>query len=530
DGRYTLQASAQIEKDIYEIHDIAKKRPIEWLKENARSGMKIGFDPRLHSYEEIDRWRKALSKNGIELLSEENNPVDKIWADRPASPMAPVRLRDLKFSGKSSAEKRQSIANDLQASGIAAAVIIDPASIAWLLNVRGNDVPNTPIALSSGIICDDSKFIWFIDSRKTNDELTHRLGDQVIYRAPSEFPAALRELGANKTHVRIDESETSYYIVETLKQAGAILDCGVDPCALPKAIKNPVEIDGMRTAHKRDGVALCGFLSWLDNQPRLSDISELTVVDKLESFRSEQDLYCGPSFDTIAGAGKNGAMIHYEPTRETNRALDENSFLLLDSGGQYEDGTTDVTRTIATGSIDEEKKDRFTRVLKGCIALSNIRFPEGTTGAELDVLARQYLWEIGQDYNHGTGHGVGSYLCVHEGPQAISRRNDIALKPGMVLSNEPGYYKENAYGIRTENLQLVIDMPEISEKSRKMLGFETLTLAPIDTRAIAIDMLTTPEKEWLNQYHAKIRETLRPLISDERVLTWLTNATKPIDS
>ncbi len=524
DSRYTLQASQQLASVDFALFDSAETSPSDWLKANTAKGMKIGFDPWLHTANGVERLGKALAQSGAELVPVDSNPIDAIWTDRPAPSTKPIRVHELAYAGKSSAEKRQSLAAELTRGQIDAAVITDPASVAWLLNVRGDDVPHTPLPLSFAILKASGAVAWFVDPRKITGDLDAQLGGDVTRCAPDAFPAALRELGAAHSRVRIDPSEAAHWIVAYLQDSGALLDRGDDPCVLPKACKNATELDGMRNAHRRDGAALTKFLCWLDANVSGGALTELVVEEKLAAFRAANDLYRGPSFGTIAGAGPNGAIVHYRATPESNRALESGSLLLLDSGGQYLDGTTDVTRTVALGEPSADMRDRFTRVLKGHIALASIRFPAGTTGAELDVLARQHLWAVGLDYGHGTGHGVGSYLGVHEGPQGISRRNAVALKPGMVLSNEPGFYKPGAYGIRIENLQTVVALPEVGASERAFLGFEPLTLAPIDRRCIDLALMTAPERAWLNAYHALVREALTPLM-DDTTAAWLREAT-----
>jgi len=521
DGRYTLQAATQVPAALFDIYDSAKKAPSEWLAENLKAGEKLAYDPWLHTDEAVTRLNKALAKSGAVLVSVERNPVDAIWMDRPAPPTEPIEAYDIAYAGRSSADKRAALVADLAKNQLDAAILADPASIAWLLNVRGNDVPNTPLPLSFAILDKAGKVTWFVEPKKIITGLSAHLGTDVTMKPPQDFAQSLDALSGQK--VRIDLAETANWIAERLRQAGAKLDQGDDPSVLPRACKNDVELDGMRNAHRRDGAALASFLAWLDRQPHGS-VSELQAEEKLASFRAAHNMYRGPSFDTIAGAGAHGAIVHYRATEASNAILESGQLFLLDSGGQYLDGTTDVTRTVAVGTPTDEMRDRFTRVLKGHIALASIRFPEGTTGADLDILARQHLWEIGLDFNHGTGHGVGSYLGVHEGPQAISKRNKVALKPGMVVSNEPGYYKAGQYGIRIENLQTVIVLPDLSGE-RPMLGFEPLTLVPVDTRLIDPNLLTDKEKNWLRDYHHRVYAALKPLVSDE-VEPWLARHTQ----
>jgi Xaa-Pro aminopeptidase len=528
DGRYTLQASQQVSTELFQLHDSTVTPPSEWLIQNIVKGAKIGFDPWLHTAEAVERLKKAVVKSEAELVAVERNPVDVIWQDRPKAPTALIYAYDNIYAGKTSADKRAVIAADLKKHNLVAAVISDPASVAWLLNVRGNDVANTPLPLSFAIIYDNGRVKWFVDPAKITGGLELILGAQIDIEHPGQFPHALDRLGSELKAVRIDGTAAASWIVERLRAAKAKLDLGQDPCVFPKACKNSIEIDGMRAAHRRDGAALARFFAWLEANYAKGNLTELIVEEKLSEFRSAHNLYRGPSFDTIAGAGPHGAIVHYRATAKTSQKLETGQIFLLDSGGQYLDGTTDVTRTVILGgNALPEVRDRFTRVLKGHIALASIRFPEGTSGSELDALARQYLWAIGLDYNHGTGHGVGNYLGVHEGPQAISRRNTVALKPGMVVSNEPGFYKNGHYGIRIENLQTVVQILDITTTERKMLGFESLTLVPIDRRLIDIRMLTETERDWLNTYHARVRDAIRPQV-DSETARWLDAATLPL--
>lgn len=527
DGRYTLQAKQQIDSNLFEIYDSSEKAPSQWLEENVKPNMRVGFDPWLHTYDGIDRYKKTLSKKNAELIPVLTNPLDVVWTDRPSPPTAPIFAYDVIFSGKSSRDKRRNIAEQLTKNQLSAAVLTDPSSIAWLLNIRGSDVPNTPLPLSFAILRADASVKWFVHPRKITSGLAAHLGEDVEIEHIEQFLHALDRLAAESNPVHIDPSEAASQIVERLKEARVKLDLGDDPCTLPKACKNSVEVDGMRAAHRRDGAALVKFLCWLESAQTSGNVTELSAEAKLSEFRSEHKMYRGPSFDTIAGVGAHGAIVHYRATHVTNRTLETGQLFLLDSGGQYLDGTTDVTRTLSLGVPTAEMRDRFTRVLKGHIALASIRFPEGTTGGELDVLARQYLWAIGLDYSHGTGHGVGSYLGVHEGPQSISKRSKVPLLPGMVVSNEPGYYKAGEYGIRIENLQVIVPVTELISADRKIFGFESLTLVPIDRRLIENSLLTSSERQWLNSYHAHVRNTLCPLL-DEDAAQWLDAATTEI--
>jgi len=529
DGRYTLQAEAQLPSGLYDLFDISKKTIAAWLCETLRPHMKIGFDPKLHTAKQIERFETAALKNNASLVPFDINLIDTIWTDKPEVEIKPCFLHDAIYTGKAATIKRHDLGEALKKMGLNAAVLTDPSSVAWLLNVRGNDVPFAPLPLSYAILRADGTVEWFVDPRKTTSALESALGLEVSRYPLTELPAALKRLGEARGKILIDTEKSSYYILSLLRQYGATLEIGEDPCALPRACKNKIEIDGARAAHRRDGAAVVKFLCWLDEQAGSGKLTEHDVAEKLEAFRASGSSYRGPSFATIAGSGPNGAIVHYRANKDTARTLDRDSFLLLDSGAQYLDGTTDITRTIPLGTLTNEMKDRYTRVLKGHIAIAALRFPEGTTGADIDVLARQSLWAVGLDYSHGTGHGVGSYLSVHEGPQSISRRSTTALMPGMILSNEPGYYKARYYGIRLENLQYVIDLYEISSPDRKMYGFEPLTLVPFDRRAIVTNLLTPEEVTWIDAYHNRVHKAIRPQL-DEAAGQWLAAATAPLES
>lgn len=524
DGRYTIQARQETDPDLYEHRHLVDEPASKWLAEAVRAGAVIGFDPWLHTPDGIGRLREALEAAGASLLPTEGNPVDAVWADQPAPPVAPVVPHPSRFSGRTPADKRAEVAESLRADRLDAAVLTAPESVAWLLDLRGGDVPFTPLPLGYAILYADGGVDLFMDPVKLTGEARAHLGD-VRMAAPDALLAALDRLAGKA--VRLDRGSAAWAIAERLKAAGAVVKFGDDPCALPRACKNAVELDGMRAAHARDGVALVRFLAWLDGQG--AGLSEIQAADRLEAFRAEGEHFMGLSFPTIAGAGEHGAIVHYRVTPETDRLLADGELFLLDSGAQYLDGTTDVTRTIAIGTPSQEMRRRYTQVLKGHLALARVVFPDGTTGSQLDVLARQFLWADGVDFDHGTGHGVGSYLSVHEGPQRVSKvGNTVALKPGMVLSNEPGYYKTGAFGIRIETLQAVVRVaapPAGAEKT--LLGFETLTLAPLDRRLIAVDLLTAQERAEVDAYHARVRAVIGPrLQTADRV--WLEAATAPL--
>jgi Xaa-Pro aminopeptidase len=535
DGRYTLQVEAEVDKSLYEICHIANQPPGEWIVANLRPGEVLGYDPWLHTAGEVDRLRAAAERAGGTLRPvPDGNPLDEVWASagRPPAPLAPVFPHDLRFAGKSAADKRREVAASLRRDGVDDAVLTAPDSIAWLLNIRGGDVPRTPLPLSFAIVNggdEDGTVDLFIDDRKLVPGLAAHLGNGVAIHPPSALGEALDRLGAAKKKVQADPGSAAVWVLDRLTAAGATLHRAADPCLLPKACKSEAELAGTRAAHRRDGAALTRYLAWLARTAPGGGVTEIAASDRLEAIRREGEHFRDLSFDTISGAGSNGAIVHYRASPKTEKRLEPGTLYLVDSGAQYLDGTTDVTRTVAIGTPTAEMKDRFTRVLKGHIALATCRFPVGTTGSQLDVLARHALWQAGLDFDHGTGHGVGFYLGVHEGPQRISKiGNTQALLPGMIVSNEPGYYKTGAYGIRIENLVVVTtcaDLPEGAE--REMLCFETITLAPIDRHAIEPALLTAAEIAWLDAYHARVRETLTPLV-DAETAAWLREATAPL--
>ena len=525
DGRYTIQIREQVDGELFDIRHISDEPPKDWVAEHLGRGGKLGYDPWLHTERALKVWRKAAEKAGGEMVAVERNPLDAVWADRPPAPAAPIAPHGEEFAGETSTSKRERVAKTLADAGADSAVITAPDSIAWLLNIRGSDVAHTPLPLSFAILYATGRVEWFVDPAKVGPDMAGHLGDEVTVRGADEFEPALWALGNNR--VLADPAGSAALVFERLGKAGAQIIRADDPCQLPKACKNSVEIEGMRAAHRRDGVALTRFLSWLGGQVPKGGVGEIAAADKLQALRFEGEHITDLSFRTISGSGPNGAIVHYSVTPESDRTLGPGELYLVDSGGQYRDGTTDVTRTVAIGEPTAEMRDRFTRVLKGHIAIATVRFPEGTTGSHLDILARQALWRAGLDYDHGTGHGVGSFLGVHEGPQRISKiPNKVALKPGMIVSNEPGYYKTGAYGIRIENLVCVTAV-EIEGAEKPMLGFETLTLAPIDLALVDTALLTPPETEWLNAYHTDVRETLTPLV-DGDTAAWLAEATRAV--
>jgi Xaa-Pro aminopeptidase len=528
DGRYTLQVRDQVDQGVFEIRDLVEGGVPAYLETATGRGQTIGYDPRLHSPDALERLKAAVAKAGAELKPVTPNPLDEAWgAERPAQPSAPVVPHPLKYSGEDSTTKRARIGEALVARNADATVLTAPSSIAWLFNVRGGDVIRSPLPLGQAILKRDGSARLFLDPVKVSPELRAWLGNEVSLETADDLPQALADLRGSR--VLVDPSQSSAWYFEALSKGGAEVLRGEDPCALPRACKNGLEIDGTREAHARDGAALTRFLHWLATEAQTRTVDEIEVVSKLEGFRAATGVLKDLSFDTIAGAASNGAVVHYRPTNRLNKPTESGSLLLVDSGAQYLDGTTDVTRTVAIGEPSREMAERFTLVLKGHLALARVRFPAGTTGSALDALARMALWAHGLDYDHGTGHGVGSYLGVHEGPQRISKLpNFVPLRPGMIVSNEPGYYKEGAYGIRIENLQFVTEASDVPGGERPMLGFETLTLAPIDRGLIVVEMLTPQERAQMDAYHARVLQVIGPRLEEPEVRAWLAEACAPL--
>jgi Xaa-Pro aminopeptidase len=527
DGRYALQVRDQVDTDLFEVRDLVEGGVPAYLQSEAQSGWTIGYDPKLHSPEALERLKSAAAKAGAALKPVAPNPLDAAWgAARPAQPRAPVSPHPTQYSGEDSASKRERVGASLAAVGADAALITSPASAAWLFNIRGGDVIRSPLPLSQAILNADGGARLFLDPAKVTPELPAWLGNGVTLEPPEALAGALADLAGQR--VLVDPGTSSAWFFEALETAGAEVVRAADPTALPRACKNPVEVEGARQAHIRDGAALAKFLRWVATEATATLPDETEVVRRLEGFRDATGALKDLSFDTIAGAASNGAIVHYRPTERLTKRLERGSLLLVDSGAQYLDGTTDVTRTVAIGTPSQEMRERFTLVLRGHLALARVRFPAGTTGSALDALARVPLWAAGLDFDHGTGHGVGSYLGVHEGPQRISKLpNTVALRPGMIVSNEPGYYKEGGYGIRIENLQVVTAASEIDGGERPMLGFETLTLAPIDRALIVTEMLTAEEHAQMDAYHARVLALVGPLV-DADVRTWLEGACAPL--
>jgi Xaa-Pro aminopeptidase len=531
DGRYTLQVRQQVSPTEWSYQSVPETSATQWLEEHAPEGARIGYDPWLHTRDWVKKAKQALASRGAELVPVTRNPIDEIWTDRPEASKAHLVVQPDQYAGKSAAEKRTEIGDWLAKHHADAAVLSALDSIAWAFNIRGADVTHTPVALAYAVVHADGTADLFVASEKIAPDVRQHLGNGVRLHERSEFESALAEL--NGKTVVVDPERAVAAIFEALEKAGAKVVPMRDPTILPKALKNPAEIAGQKAAQTRDGAAISRFLHWIDEEAPKGDVDELTASDRLEALRRENPELRDLSFDSISGAGPNGAIVHYKSSETTNRKLEKGTLYLIDSGGQYVDGTTDITRTVAIGEPTAEMIDRFTRVLKGHIAIATAVFPKGTRGSQLDSFARRPLWEAGLDYAHGTGHGVGSFLAVHEGPQRISPvgsvqpGGDEPLVAGMIISNEPGYYKTGEYGIRIENLVLIVPR-EIEGAEKEMLGFETLTFAPIDRRLIDVQMLDSEELIWLNCYHAHVLAKIGPTLSGGD-LEWLQRACAPIE-
>ena len=520
DGRYRMQVRAQV-ADVFTPVHWPEVKLADWLIEQLPDGGAVGFDPWLHTVDEVAKLREKLGPKAI-TLKPTDNLVDPLWTDRPAPPDAKFTAYPLEFAGESHADKRGRMGKLLADAGQDVAVLTLPDSIAWLLNIRGTDVTCNPVPQAFALLHANARCDLFCRPGKADDVTAH-LGDAVRIRPEAEFAAALAALTGT---IRLDHKSAPQHLAEVM--TGLQVVNAPDPCILPKARKNPVEIAGSQAAHVRDAVAMVQFLCWLDAEAPKGGLTEIDVVTALEGFRRATNALRDISFETICGAGPHGAIVHYRVTTDTNRPVNPGELLLVDSGGQYLDGTTDITRTVAVGPIPPDAAACYTRVLQGVIAISRARFPRGVGGQHLDALARFPLWTAGMDYDHGTGHGVGAYLSVHEGPAGISRRSDVALDPGMILSNEPGYYREGAFGIRIENLIVVREAPAIpGGDDRKMLDFETLTWVPLDRRLIDPDLLSAPERAWVDTYHAGVLAKIGPKV-DGAVLAWLTAACAPL--
>ncbi len=523
DGRYTTQVAQQTDPALWERRHVTEAPPAPWLLEHAK-GKRIGYDPWLHPEAALARLEEA----GVELVPLPANPLDAIWADRPAPPAAATMVHPAQYAGRSAAEKRAAAAEALRAAGQDAAVLADAHSIAWLLNIRGGDLAHTPLVLGFGLLRADASADLYVDPGKIDATVAAHLGNDVAVQPRTALPHALAALRGKR--VRVDAEATPAWFAQALRSAGAEVEAGEDPCRLPRACKNAVEQEGARAAHRRDAVAMARFLAWFADAAPQGGLTEVGAAEQLLAFRRAVPLFAAESFPAISGAGENGAIIHYRATAESDRPIRANECYLIDSGGQYRDGTTDITRTLWTGPgpAPRDLAARYTRVLKGHVALSTLRFPQGVAGPYLDSFARRALWEAGLDYDHGTGHGVGSFLSVHEGPAAFSRAaKPVPLAPGMILSNEPGYYLPGHYGIRIENLLLVREAPSLPDQAKPFLEFETLTLAPYARALIDLGLLAPEERRWIDAYHARVLAEVAPGC-DAATAAWLAAACAPL--
>lgn len=525
DGRYTLQVQSQSDTSVFAIEHFVDNPPPVWLEQNIKAGDRIGYDPWLHTADQAERFARACAKAGATLVPLHDNPIDALWVSRPAPPSGPVTLRPLALAGESTVDKLTRIREELTKLRADALIVSDPQNVDWTFNIRGSDVAHTPLALGFASIPREGRPRLYLDPAKLSNEVRHALEEIADVHATDDLA---RDLVAFKNQsVLLDQGSAADALTRIVAESGGKPTRTADPITLMKAVKNNAEIAGTRAAHLRDGAAMTRFLCWLDHEMPSGKLTEIDAVKALESFRRDTGLLKDVSFPSISGAGPNGAIVHYRVTSATNRVIGQDEMFLIDSGAQYEDGTTDITRTVINGTPTDDMRDRFTRVLKGHIAIAEAVFPVGTTGAQLDPFARAALWHAGIDFDHGTGHGVGSYLSVHEGPARISKLGHTPLKPGMILSNEPGYYKAGAYGIRIENLVLVIAAPSPDGAEKPLNAFETLSFAPIDRRLVDPRLLTAQELHWLNNYHARVREAVSPLV-DPATQSWLEAATRPL--
>jgi Xaa-Pro aminopeptidase len=526
DGRYTLQARDQIDPTLFTIEHLVDKPPSAWIESNLKAGQKLGFDPWLHTAEGAERLAKACSAVGAILVATEPNPIDAACRNRPEPPRGPIVPHDLHFAGEPAAQKLDRIRAEIKRLNADALVISDAHAVAWTFNIRGADVAHTPLPLAFAIVLEDGARLY-VDESKLTEAVRNALAGLADIRPEETFAQDLAALGAEHLVVRLDQATAAHAISQAITANGGKVSRGPDPIAVMKAVKNDAEVAGSRAAHRRDGAAVANFLAWFDRMAPDGQLTEIGAVEALETFRRATGLLRDVSFPTISGAGPNGAIVHYRVTRKTNRKIAPGELFLIDSGAQYQDGTTDITRTVMVGDATAEMRDRFTRVLKGHIAVARAVFPDGTAGSQLDSFARTHLWAAGLDFDHGTGHGVGSYLSVHEGPARIAKLGTAALMRGMILSNEPGYYKAGHYGIRIENLVLVTEALAVAGGEKPLNRFDTLTLAPIDLRLIDRKLMTADEIDWLDSYHVEVRETLMPLVTADTRM-WLDTATAPL--
>jgi Xaa-Pro aminopeptidase len=525
DGRYTEQLLLQTERGAFAAVSMVDDPPSAWLKRHAKPGMRIGYDPRRHTPQGLKRFRETAQAGGFALVPSEPNAVDAVWEERPAAPTAPISLHPPPLAGKSAAAKLSELQAQIAADRHAGLVITDPTGIAWLFNIRGGDVAHMPLPIGYAVVPAEGKPTLFLDGRKLSNSVRAALADIADILEPQALEPHLDALAGGKARLLFDQESASAALIDRYTQQGGLAEVGVNPIQLRKAVKNAAEQDGARDAQLRDGAAMVEFLRWFDAEAPQGRLTEIDAAVALEGFRRATGKLKDISFDTISAAGPNAALPHYRVNERSNRRIGKGIFL-IDSGGQYLDGTTDVTRTLAVGAPTAEMMRRNTLVLKGMVAVSRVAFPKGISGAQLDTLARQFLWAEGLEFDHGTGHGVGSYLGVHEGPQRISKLGTTPLEPGMILSNEPGYYKPGRYGIRIENL-LMVEKREIKGAEREMLGFETLTLCPIDRRLIDRKLLTADETKWLDAYHARVLKALSPLVGKD-TKAWLKAACAPL--
>ncbi len=531
DGRYTLQVRDQVDLDVFAIESLIDNPPPKWIGANMGKGVRLGFDPWLHTVGDVKTLSDSAEKAGVVLVPLQENPVDALWADQPMPPLAPVETHPIAYAGELAKDKLARLTQAIADEGATHAVLTDPSSVAWAFNIRGGDVPHTPLALGFAVLAADGNHLLFMDKRKLPMVAEAYLTQLADLRAPSTLEDEIAGLAQAGARIALDPALAAERLKTLVIENGGTVVPAVDPARIPRATKNRAEVEGSRAAHRRDGAALAHLLCWLDNQP-VATLDEITVVTRLEEARQligeeTQMPLRDVSFSTIAGAGPNGAIMHYRVSRDSNRRLGDGELLLLDSGGQYQDGTTDVTRTVPIGTPTEEMRERYTLVLKGMISISLLRFPAGTRGSEIDAVARLALWTAGLDFAHGTGHGVGSYLAVHEGPQRIARTGTQKLLEGMIVSNEPGYYKQGQYGIRLENLILVTAAEDLPGGDIAMHGFETLTLVPFDKRMLVTSLLTRDELHWLDAYHARVFAEIGPMVGGE-TLTWLEKGTAPL--
>ncbi len=526
DGRYLLQVRDQVDTTLFAVEHLVDNPPDKWLEANLSDGMRFGYDPWLHTADGAEKLSKAAAGAGATLAPAEPNPLDSVWQDRPAPPLGRIALQDLKFAGEPADAKLARIQAEIGKLKGDALIVSDPHNVAWTFNIRGADVAHTPLPLAFASVPRQGRAAIYIDGRKLSNEVRDYLETLADVREPAALADDLKGLGAAHATARLDSATAADALARLITEAGGKVVRGADPITLMKAVKNATEIGGTRAAHVRDGAAVTNYLAWFAREAPKGALDEIGAVAALETFRRETGLLKEVSFPTISGAGPNGAIVHYRVTRATNRRIAPGDLFLLDSGAQYQDGTTDITRTVAVGMPTAEMRERFTRVLKGHIAIARAVFPDGVTGAQLDSFARQHLWAAGLDFDHGTGHGVGSYLSVHEGPARISKLGTQPLRRGMILSNEPGYYKAGAYGIRIENLVLVTETT-VAGAEKPLNAFETLTLAPIDRTLIAPDLMTADEVAWLDAYHARVAATLTPLVAAD-TRPWLDAATRPL--